>query len=129
MNDLSLGLEVLALGFLVVLFALAFLAVILEVFHRLFGDKPEIAPAQPTPTTQTPLTAERTTSTQAERPELVAASIGAILYTMETGGYSRFAIKEVKALSTRRSNWALGGRTNLLDARRDFVSMRRRKKK
>lgn len=128
MNDFAYGLEVLALGFLVVIFALLLLALILEIFHRLFGDKPERekTPVQPSKS-QSPLTAEKITSGQITSPEVIAASIGAILYTMESGGVRRFAIKEVKPLSNRRSNWVLGGRTNLLSAREDFVSMRRRK--
>jgi Na+-transporting methylmalonyl-CoA/oxaloacetate decarboxylase gamma subunit len=130
MNDFYYGLEILVLGFVVVILALLLLAVILELFHRLFGDKPEKenVSAQPI-TSHTPLVVEKQPSGKTNKPELVAASIGAILYTMETGGHVRFAIKEVKALSNRRSNWSLGGRTNLLDARQDFVSMRRRKKR
>lgn len=128
MNEFYYGLEILGLGFMVVIFALLLLAVILELFHWLFGDKPDKkAPAQPS-TSQASLVADKPPSGQTNKPELVAASIGAILYTMETGGYVRFAIKEVKALSNRRSNWSLGGRTNLLGARQDFASMRRKKR-
>ncbi len=129
MNELYYGLEILGLGFTVVIFALLLLAVILELFHWLFGDKPdkEKVPAQPS-TSQASLVADKPPSGQTNKPELVAASIGAILYTMETGGNVRFSIKEVKALSNRRSNWSLGGRTNLLGARQEFASMRRKKR-
>ena len=128
MNDLYYGLEILGLGFMVVIFALLLLYGILEIFHWLFGDKPEKGKVTAQPSTSRPsLVAEKPPSGQTNRPELVAASIGAILYTMGTGGHGRFVIKEVNALPNSRSNWAVGGRTNLLSARQDFVSMRRRK--
>ncbi|MEW5921054.1 MAG: OadG family protein [Bacillota bacterium] len=127
MDDLIFGFEILGFGFLVVLFTLWLLAIILELFHRLFGEtEKEKAPDQHVKTQ--PAAADvKPEGGRAEAPELVAASIGAILYTMEAGGYRHFAIKEVKALPAQRSNWALGGRTRLLGARQDFVDMRRRK--
>ncbi len=136
MKDLIFSLEVCALGFLVVMIALALLAAILELFHRLFGEKEPVQGAGRPAGQQ--LTANKTAvhKPPAARPvavqpaanDLVAATMGAILCCLESGGYRSFTIKEIRPFNAQQSNWALNGRTRLLSARQDFVNMRRKKR-
>ena len=111
MNNLAYGLKVLGMGMLIVLVTLYLLALILQLFQRFLSAKPHNeTPVQP-PKSPPVAVEAKPPADQAGNLEPIAASMGAILVALEGGKYRRFAVKEVRPLSTQRSNWALGGRS------------------
>ncbi len=130
------GLEMMGIGFFIVFIALFALALILMLFNKIFAGvdgkhgkggqagkgvpvksdlvraKQELAPALSLP---------------GEKPEIVAAAMGALLFTMEEGVGRRFAITRVTGTGEIQNNWAQIGRSRLLQLRQDFVLSKRGK--
>ena len=138
MDLLAYGLEFSVLGFAVVLFALLLLAMILLLFNKIFsGD--ESPPKQDkggpggkgVPATNSPVGTKGEpaagVSLQDENPGIVAAAMGALLYTLEEGQRRRFAVTSVTRAAVIPNNWAQAGRSRVLQLRQDFVLSKRGK--
>jgi len=67
---------------------------------------------------------------QGERPEIIAAAMGALFFTLEEGASRPFAITSVTrsaASGGMQDNWALAGRNRLMQVRQDFALNKGRK--
>lgn len=132
------GLQFSVLGMIVVLFALYILALILQLFNKLFsgekssptqdkgGQGGKRAPVQSSPV-ETKGGPASVASLQGQNPNIVAAAMGALLFTLEGGQRRRFAVSSVTRAAVMPNNWAQTGRSRLLQLRQDFVSSKRGK--
>ncbi|NLX91274.1 MAG: hypothetical protein GXZ07_06740 [Firmicutes bacterium] len=137
MNLLMYGLEFSVLGFAVVLVALFALALILLLFNKMFTGS-ESTPKQGkggqdikgAQLKNQPVQAKETLTPavplQGEKPEIVAAAMGALLYALEGGRGRRFAVTKVTG-AAMPSSWGQVGRSRLLQLRQDFVLSKRGK--
>ena len=80
--------------------------------------KKQPAPAGSKPVPAVPL--------QGEKPEIVAAAMGALLFALEGGEGRRFTVSKVVGAGLP-SNWGQMGRSRLLQLRQDFAFSKRGK--
>ena len=136
MEKLAYGFEMMGIGLLIVFFALALLSVVIMLFNKILSsfntkggggggvqvksDQPpaemKIAPGQPV---------------QGDRPEIIAAIMGAISLALDDGGGRRFAVTSITgtgaANADLQSSWVMAGRNRLMQKRQDFVLSKRGK--
>lgn len=139
MSDLAFGIEIVIVGFLVVLITLLLLAFILMGFNKVLAPRTkktkdsslpgqEAAPARDKPEKETAtLVSTAEEKEGAIRPEVAAAAMGALMYALGTGSHSGFRIKQVRPLEPARNLWAQSGRTRAVQTRQDFVLFRKGK--
>lgn len=137
MNLFMYGLEFSVLGFAVVLVALYLLALILQLFNKIFAGN-ESTPKQGkggqdgkgAQLKNQPVQAKETLTPavplQGEKPEIVAAAMGALLFALDGGQGRRFAVTKVTG-TAMPSSWGQIGRSRLLQLRQDFVLSKRGK--
>lgn len=127
-NDLAFALQVLVLGFTVVLITLVTLFFLLIVFNRIFYKKEKPAKSEG-------LAVPAASSAPAEKaPEaVIAAAMGAVYAYMEDMGvaYSpgRFAISVQQAGGGSANNWVINGRKRLQSGRIVLEQIRRNKQR
>ncbi|RJX24666.1 MAG: hypothetical protein C4554_08600 [Dethiobacter sp.] len=141
MHNLSYGLEMMAIGLLIVMTSLLLLALVLLAFNKIFYYKSNNkiqAKSTANNTVQTgrsgvqarPQAAPEivcTTSDTAQtavRAEIIAASMGALLFALDK--QNSFAIGN-NTPEPATNMWAQAGRTRVLNLRQDFVLLRRGK--
>ena len=134
MDNLILGLEISVIGFTVTIVTLLVLAGILVIFTNIFREKKEdqgggtalqeIEP-QKKPAAETRL--EISPAGKTLRPEIVAAAIGAINYSLEKRASSHTVIAKIQSIDEPKNFWAQAGRTRVVNLRQDFVSHKRGK--
>ncbi|RJX23553.1 MAG: hypothetical protein C4554_10560 [Dethiobacter sp.] len=145
MHNLIFGLKILAIGLLIVMSTLLILALILIDFKKLFykadGKKqlksaakktaPVNNPAQtgcsgmdawPQPAPEIACTESKAVKA-AVRPEIIAATIGALLFALEKEKPNCLVVGN-KPLELVMNTWALAGRARLLNLRQDFALRR-----
>ncbi len=140
MLDLFLyGLQFSILAIFIVLFTLYVLALLLMLFNKFFSRKSapgqgqggqagggalvkrQPAQARSEPAQAVPL--------EGEKPEIVAAAMGALMFALDGGGQGRhFAVTKITGADLS-SNWGQMGRSRLLQLRQDFVFSKRGKVK
>jgi CMP-2-keto-3-deoxyoctulosonic acid synthetase len=67
---------------------------------------------------------------QGEKPEIIAAAMGALIFTLEEGANKQFTIASVtksEEYSVRQNSWAYAGRSRLMQVRQDFALNKGRK--
>lgn len=141
MDNLSFGLEVTVVGFLVVIVTLLLLCFVLVLFNKFLAYQDKQAAERKSAKAGSPETAAAGAGAgQAEPsakgseqgtgvpPEVVAASMGAVLYTLETEGASPYRISSVKPLGAFSSKWSDIARKSAVERRKDFVMFKRRRK-
>lgn len=139
LNDLAFGIEVVVVGFLVVMVTLTLLAFVLGGFNKVLAPRKE-KPAASTVAEQSNAAVQDTTVTEtatkhvpAEEEEdvtkqEVAAALGALMYVLDTGSSSSgLRIKHIRPLEPARNMWAQSGRTRAVQARQDFMLFRKGK--
>ena len=141
MENLIFSFEILGIGLLVVFASLLLLAFILIGFNKIFyrdsnkkqgkgaaGQTAQTDSSGVKTRSQTALEIASTTSQTKEtsvKPEIIAASMGALLFALETPK-SSFAIGSDAPASTANL-WAQTGRARALSIRQDFVLLKRGK--
>jgi hypothetical protein len=137
MNLFMYGLEFSVLGFAVVLVALFGLALILLLFNKIFTGR-ESTPKQGkggkgAPVKNQPVKAKNEPAyavpLKGEKPEIVAAAMGALLFALDGGQGRRFSVTKVARAGGggMSGNWGQTGRSRLLQLRQDFVLSKRGK--
>jgi hypothetical protein len=136
MNNIVAGLEVSAIGFTITMITLFMLALILIVFTKVFSEEQKgqgkggTAVARKTEQLIQPAVKTEVESSSTEktlRPEIVAAAIGALRYSLEKQAPWFPSITNIRSEGTHRDVWAQAGRTRLINLRQDFVSYKRGK--
>ena len=134
------GLQFSILAMVIVLFTLYLLALLLMLFNKFTAQRQ--APGQGkggqagkgAPTKSPPVRAQAkgepvpAVPLQGEKPEIVAAAMGALLFALEGGQGRRFTIAKVTGAGLP-SSWGQMGRSRLLQLRQDFVFSKRGKVK
>jgi Na+-transporting methylmalonyl-CoA/oxaloacetate decarboxylase gamma subunit len=128
MNNIAYGFEILVIGFTIVVLTLLLLAIVLTFLGNLNAPREkkerkeivdnQIEAAADGHGKEIPLTV---------RPEIIAASMGAILFAMDTKGAGYSKINAIKLSDPQSGMWSQAGRTRLLNLRQDFVLLRRGK--
>jgi len=140
LSDLAFGIEVVVVGFIVVMVTLTLLAFILAGFNKLLAPrkkKPAVSTVseqgtaavqdtKPTETVSKYVTAE---DEEGATKQEVAAALGALMYVLDTGSSSSsgLRIKHVRPLEPAKNMWAQSGRTRAVQARQDFILFRKGK--
>lgn len=135
------GLEFSILAMIIVMFALYVLALLLMLFNKII-TRSELPPEQGkggqagkgAPVKDQPVQMKgeptRAVPLPGEKPEIVAAAMGALLFALEGGQSRRFAVTEIAGVGGgMSSNWGQVGRSRLLQLRQDFVLSKRGKVK
>lgn len=135
MDNLVLGLEISVIGFTVTMVTLLVLAGLLIIFTKVFyerkkedqGDKTALQEikSQREPAAKTRM--EISPANGALRPEIVAAAIGAINYTLGKKALRHPVIATIQSEDSPKNFWAQAGRTRAVSLRQDFVSFKRGK--
>lgn len=140
MNNLFFGLEISVIGFIITMVTLFLLAGILLIFTLVFskgkdggrqGQKNTIQVIEPQkkPAAKTGIEISPDSGATVLRPEMVAAAIGAINYTLEKRAPRFPVIANILSNEAPINFWALASRTRLVNLRQDFVSHKRGKLK
>lgn len=136
MNDLILGLEISVIGFTVTIITLLLLAGILLVFTKAFaegkkrkdkGEKTVLQKVEPQKKPAVKTRMETSSTGKALRPEIVAAAIGALNYTLEKQAPRFPVITKIQSKGAPKDFWAQAGRTRLINLRQDFLLYKRGK--
>ena len=139
MDNLTLGLEVMVIGFTVVMITLYLLYLILLGFSRFCSRpaKPEASKKSPTAvppvalqeTATAPVAAAVSQQSFGTAPEIVAAITAAISACMDTSA-TQFGIVSVQPVHSTASGskWAVAGRKRLMEKRQDLVMFRRERR-
>jgi len=131
------GLEFSILAMVIVLVTLYILALLLMLFNNIIAGREsppkegkggqDVKGAQlKNQPVQAKETLTRAVPLQGEKPEIVAAAMGALLYALEGGMGRRFAVSKVTG-AAMPSSWGQIGRSRLLQLRQDFVLSKRGK--
>lgn len=136
MNDIIFGLEVSVIGFTVTMVTLLILAGILLVFTKVFsgekkrkdqGGKTVLQKVEPQKKPAAKTRMETSFVGKVLRPEIVAAAIGALNYTLEKQTPRFPVIAKIQSKDAQGDIWGQAGRTRLINLRQDFVSYKRGK--
>ncbi|NMB36325.1 MAG: hypothetical protein GX989_08600 [Firmicutes bacterium] len=134
MDNLILGLEISVIGFSVTIATLLLLAGILLIFNSALKEKKEgqgggtaLQEIEPQKKHAAESRVEISPASKALRPEIVAAAIGAINYTLEKQASSYSVIAKIQSMDEPNNFWAQAGRTRVVNLRQDFVSHKRGK--
>lgn len=132
MENLLYGLEMLVIGFVVVMVTLLLLALILICFNKIFTTRKKANKANnEVRKAEDRVAATISTSENANdvKPEVIAATMGALLFAFDTGAqaFKNPVITKINAIEQQGNMWAQVGRTRLLHLRQDFALLRRGK--
>ena len=141
MDNLSFALQIAVVGFLVVIVTLLLLCFVMVLFNKFLAYQDKQAEESKSSKTGSSETAAAGAGAgQVESsvkgsdqgagvsPEVVAASMGAVYYILETEGMSPYRISSVKPLGAFRSKWSDIARKSAVERRKDFVMSKRRRK-
>lgn len=129
MDGLLFGFEILVIGFLIVLLTLFLLALILVGFNKFFTPRGKVEKEIKKVGDQAvAATVSSGDSTSSVKPEVIAATMGALLFAFDTRqAFKNPVISRINAIEGQNNMWAQVGRTRLLHLRQDFALMRRGK--
>ncbi|NLJ56994.1 MAG: hypothetical protein GX334_08120 [Firmicutes bacterium] len=136
MGNFVTGLEISVIGFTITMVTLFGLALLLILFTKAFSDEQKGQGTGGTTVSQKveqqaqPAVKIQVESSPAEktlRPEIVAAAIGALQYSLEKQAPAFPMITKIRSEGTHRDVWAQASRTRLINLRQDFVSYKRGK--
>jgi hypothetical protein len=132
------SLEMAGIGMLIVFFIILLIALtIVQICKMLAKSKGEVCSVQQmdsgvsggVPVLSSPSQAVNLAapvlSMQGERPEVVAAAMGAILSALEGREGRQFAITSITSKDEQQSSWARAGRNRLMQTRQDFATRKR----
>ncbi len=128
MQNFDFALQVMVIGFLVVIFTLAGLYGILIVFNRIFYKKEQLKPAETAPAHDT---AGEAAAEDEDRRRTAAIVAAVYSYMHERGALStgsRFNVAVQHSGSPGSASWHIIGRKELLDHRKRLEETRRNKK-
>ncbi|MDO9535141.1 MAG: OadG family transporter subunit [Bacillota bacterium] len=128
MNNIAYGFEILVIGFTIVVLTLLLLAFVLEFLGKINAprekkERKEISDNK----IEAAADGDGKEITHTVRPEIIAASMGAILFALDTKGAGYSKINAIKLSEPQNDMWSQAGRTRLLNLRQDFVLLRRGK--
>jgi Na+-transporting methylmalonyl-CoA/oxaloacetate decarboxylase gamma subunit len=128
MNSIAYGFEILVVGFTIVVITLLLLALVFTFIGNLNTPrgKKEIKEISVNKI-ETAAGSDGKEITHTVRPEIIAASMGALLFALDTKGRGYSKINAIKLSEPQADMWSQAGRTRLLNLRQDFVLLRRGK--
>lgn len=137
MDNFWFGLQFSVFAMIIVMVALYLLSLVLVLFSKIFSGE-KSPPKQEkggqdgkeAPVTNNPVRVQdqhvSAMPLPGKKPEIVAAAMGALLFTLEGRQSRRLAVAKVTG-GEMISGWGLFGRSRLLQLRQDFVSSKRGK--
>ncbi len=127
MEKIEYALQILLLGFSVVIFTLFFLYGVISVFNRIFYHPAEKKTAELVSTPQHPVEFEPSSSEL--HPRVVAAITAAVfryLQQLQETSLSKVIITVKPYKANARKSWVAAGRKNLLENRLEHERLRRK---
>lgn len=129
MSNIAYGFEILVIGFTIVVLTLLLLAFILILFGKINVPRGKKEKQEKSDSNKIEAAADSDGKgiTHNVRPEIIAASMGALLFALDTKGAGYSKMKAIKLSEQQNDGWSQAGRTRLLNLRQDFVLLRRGK--
>ncbi len=129
MEKLVFGIEMLVIGLIVVMVTLFLLALILICFSKIFSPREKAKKEVNNAENRVAATISTSENANDVKPEIIAATMGALLFAFDTGAqaFKNPVITKIDAIEQQGNMWAQVGRTRLLHLRQDFALLRRGK--
>lgn len=130
MNNIAYGFEILVIGCTIVFLTLLLLAFVLELLAKINAPR-EKKETKEISCNKIEAAADgdgkEKITDDTVRPEIIAASMGALLFALDTKSAAYSKINTIKLSEPQSDVWSQAGRTRLLNLRQDFVLLRRGK--